>query len=307
MFGFFFGWVLWKLGVFAGGDVKLFMGLGALNPFTPALLKIGLLTNLSLPIFPITLFLYSLVAFLPYAIFIIILKLFQKEKERKIIFKELKESSISGIIFAILISFIHITFLIFFSWISIIIPFLVLILIGALFQKLNKKIKTILSIIILIVGFLLNPILFSQTFLASAASILILYGIIKLLLSSRILLVETIKIKDLEEGMIPQKSLVKVGKKIIETDGLSINKLIKYSLNGKIAEVLNEKNQIISANKARGLTIEEIKILKTLSAKKLIKSTIHIKDSMPFVPTMLLSYILCLLIGDFLIILLVNL
>ncbi len=307
IFGFSFGWILWKLGVFAGGDVKLFMGLGALNPFTPALLKIGLLTNLSLPIFPITLFLYSLIAFLPYAIFIIIIKLFQKEKERKIIFKELKENSIKGISFAIILAIIHVIFVSFFNWVPVIFQFLAVILISILIQKLNQKTKNILEAVFLITGILLNMMLFLQTFLASAIIILVMWGVIKLLLSSRILLVETIAIKDLKEGMIPQKSLVKIKNKIIQTDGISINKIIKYTLEGKISEIINEKDQIISANKARGLTIEEIKILKNLSKKKLIKNTINIKESMPFVPTMLISYILCLLTGDLLISLLVNL
>ena len=54
--GFFFGWILWKIGIFAGGDVKLFMGLGALNPLTPALLNMGIFNTGPLFLFPIMLF-----------------------------------------------------------------------------------------------------------------------------------------------------------------------------------------------------------------------------------------------------------
>ena len=87
-FGFGFGWVLWKLGIFAGGDVKLFMALGALNAFTPALIKTGLFStaqigSMSIPLFPITLFIYSLISFLPYGLFVLIYRLAKNKKFQK--------------------------------------------------------------------------------------------------------------------------------------------------------------------------------------------------------------------------------
>lgn len=304
IFGFTFGWVLWKLGVFAGGDVKLFMGLGALNPFTPAIINYGLLTNSSMPIFPITLFLYSLIAFLPYGLFIIITKLIKKKKEREIIISKLKENSINGIRISITIAFIYTIFLVFLPEINILIKIITIIITGLIIHKINENIRRPLEFIILIIGIITNVLIFIQSFLAISILIIFLFGILKLLLSAKILLIEKIKINDLKEGMIPQKSLIKKGKKIIEVDGLSINKIINYTLNKRINEIISEKDEIISANKARGLTLEEIKLLKKLSKQKIIRKTINIKESMPFVPTMLISYILCLIFGDFLIIIL---
>ncbi len=306
-FGFFFGWIMWKLGVFAGGDVKLFMGLGALNPFTPAIINIGLLTNISTPIFPITLFLYSLIGFLPYGLFVIITKLFKKEKERKIIIQKLKEDSIKGIRISIIIAFISLIFTSYFDFVPIILQIITIIIAGLFVYRLKEKIRNILEFIILITGIIINSTLFIQSFLLIAITIIILFGILKLLLSSRILLSEEINIDNLKEGMIPQKSLVKKGNKVVEIEGISIRKIISYTLQGKANQIISEKNEIISANKARGLTDDEIKILKKLKKQKLIPSKIKIKESMPFVPTMFISYLLCLLIGDFLIILLVNL
>lgn len=305
-FGFFFGWILWKLGVFAGGDVKLFMGLGALNPFTPALISSGLLTNLSVPVFPITLFLYSLIGFFPYGLFVIIKKLLEKEKQRKIIFEDFKKNSISGVHAALLIAFIHLIFLIYFPQINILIQIIVIIIAGLLLQKIGEK-KNIIEFGILIIGVYTDAFLFIQLFLASAIIILFLYGLLKLFLSSRILLNEEVKISELEEGMIPQNSLIKKGNKVIEVEGISIKKIINYTLKGKSTQILSEKNEIISANKARGLTDEEIAELKKLYKKGLIKNKLRIKESMPFVPTILISYILCLILGDFLIILMVSL
>ena len=78
--GFFFGWILWKIGIFAGGDVKLFMGLGALNPLTPALLNMGIFDTGPLFLFPIMLFVYSLIAFFPYGMIFVLYKLTKNKK-----------------------------------------------------------------------------------------------------------------------------------------------------------------------------------------------------------------------------------
>jgi preflagellin peptidase FlaK len=305
-FGFFFAWILWKIGVFAGGDVKLFMGLGALNPFTPALLNIGLFTNISIPIFPITLFLYSLIGFLPYGLFVIITKLFKKKKEREIIFAELKENSIKGIHVALFVAFIHLIFLTYLNFLGPIIEIITLILFGIILHKLGDK-RNIVEFLFLIAAIIINGALYIQLFLATAVVIIFLYGTLKLLLSSRILLSSEVKISDLEEGMIPGFSLIKKGKKVVEVEGLSLKKIINYTIKGKANKIISEDNEIVSANKARGLTKEEIKELKKLNKKKLIKDKIKIKESMPFVPTMLISYILCLILGDFLILILMGL
>ena len=64
---FIFSWLLWKLGVWAGGDVKLFTALSAVNPINYAalanILGIGYFSfslGYGLPLFPISLFLFSI-------------------------------------------------------------------------------------------------------------------------------------------------------------------------------------------------------------------------------------------------------
>jgi len=67
---------LWKLGVWAGGDVKLMAGLAALNPVNHAALAGffgftgGLFAPVSLPLFPLSLFLFSVLSMAPYAVLI---------------------------------------------------------------------------------------------------------------------------------------------------------------------------------------------------------------------------------------------
>ena len=294
-YGFVFGWILWKLGVFAGGDVKLFMGLGALNPLTPALIKIGLLSTATIPLFPISLFLYSLIAFLPYGLFMICIKIMQNEKIRKEIFEEMKPKVLLAIhssLFAAATYAILSTYLIN-TWFTI----LVLIIWG--FFGTNKKYLTLIT---LIAAAIVNLVLLTQGIIAAMLVSVILYTIIKLLFSTRKLLSKEINVSALEEGMIPAKTLVWKGKKVVEAEAFSIKQIIKYiKQQNRVAlnEILNPKNEIISARKARGLTLEELKEVKKLAKKGLIGKKMLIKDSMPFVPTMLLGYILCLILGDF--------
>ena len=89
------------------------------------------------------------------------------------------------------------------------------------------------------------------------------------------------------------------GKKVAEAQEITPAIIIKYVKEHKIKELFAKKDEIISARKARGLTIEEVKEVKALAKKGLIGKMIPIKESMPFVPTMLLGYILCLIIGDY--------
>jgi len=293
-FGFFFGWVLWKAGVFAGGDVKLFMGLGALNAFTPALINSGALGAANYPIFPITLFIYSLIAFLPYGLFVVAYKVAKNKKFQRELFKEMKPKVIlatSGAIFASG-AFVLLT--------QYSVNSLVLILALLLWGFLGKY-KTIATIIAVIAAIFFNYALLAQ---ALAAALLIsvgLYSAIKLLFSSRKVLATEISIKELEEGMIPSKSLIKKGTRIVEAQGISSAKLIelikKMDIKG-VKELFSPKKEIISSNKARGLNDDELKIVKKLAAQGKLPKRIWVKESMPFVPTMLLGYLLCIILGD---------
>jgi len=98
------GYVLWKLGVWAGGDVKLMTGLAALNPFN--LFEIGkilniqnpLLVPIALPIFPLTLFIFSIFAMLPYGALISFKKLIELPELKKKTIGEFKSQFFSVVL-----------------------------------------------------------------------------------------------------------------------------------------------------------------------------------------------------------------
>ncbi len=288
--GFFFGWIMWKAGVFAGGDVKLFMGLGALNPFTPALLNIGIFSSINIPIFPLTLFIYSLFAFFPYGLIMVLYKLKKNPEFRKQVTADLKKRSVQATHVALFASSCY-TILNYFNVTS-------LITIPLLFAwGFTKNTKKFFTIAVFVVALILNYSIALQSFVGSAIMLVVVYGVIKLLFSLRPLLSTKISLSKLEEGMIPSKTLVWKGKKIIEKD-FSIQKIISLAKKGKIKELFSREKEIVSANKARGLIKEEIKEIKLLAKKGIIPKTIMIKESMPFVPTMLIGYLLCIILGD---------
>jgi Flp pilus assembly protein protease CpaA len=289
-YGFMFGWLLWKGGVFAGGDVKLFMALGALNPFTPALIKSGILSSINIPLFPVTLFVYALVSFLPYGMFVVLYKLSKNKPFRKQLIEETKKRVTEGIHLSIFSGAAY-TLTTTFGVNS-------LILIPAIIIWGIRKEKLILTIIVTLAGVVISPILVVTNTISTFILVVVLYGIIKLMLSMRPLLVSEIKVSELVEGMIPAKTLVYSNKKVVEIEPLSIKKIISQVRLGKAQDLLKPKDEIVSAMKARGVTDDEIKELKKLAKQGLIKKTIQIKESMPFVPTMLLGYILCLILGD---------
>lgn len=66
-YSFLFSYFLYKIGVWAGGDVKLFAALAALNPVNPFIAKFFGFNGftISVPLFPIELFVFTIFAMLP--------------------------------------------------------------------------------------------------------------------------------------------------------------------------------------------------------------------------------------------------
>jgi len=297
--GFFFGWILWKVGIFAGGDVKLFMGLGALNPLTPGLLNMGIFNTGPLFLFPISLFIFSLLAFFPYGMIFVLFKLTKNKKFRKEVTKDMKEKTLLGIhasffiagTYVILSSIIPFELL----WSLIIVEFVIIFGWGRL-----KKKKVYGTIVAFILGAYLNPFLTIQSLIGILFMIVIVYGIIKLMFSLRPLLSTKILVSKIEEGMIPAKSLMWKGKKVVGVEPMGIANIIKYVKEQKIDKLFEKKKLIVSATKARGFNEDEMKVIKKLARSELIPKTMSIKESMPFVPTMLIGYLLAIIFGDFL-------
>ncbi|MBN2067990.1 MAG: prepilin peptidase, partial [Candidatus Diapherotrites archaeon] len=84
-----FSLLLYKLGVWAGGDVKLFTGIAALNPVNASILaRLGAMPAemfgaIEIPVFFLTLFIFSIFAMLPYGIFLALRRLSRNREHGK--------------------------------------------------------------------------------------------------------------------------------------------------------------------------------------------------------------------------------
>ncbi len=291
VFGFGFAYLLWKMGVWAGGDVKLFTGLAALNPVAP--LAFGWIS-----LFPIALFVFSIFAVLPYGIIIALHGLMKRNEERKKVIKDsavkVKQTIQIGLAIVGL------------SWIlgMFNIPALAIIPILIVFGMIkNAKAMWAIATLLFAASAFNAPIASITNFVVIFALFFGFYLFIKLYTVSKIILREEKKISELEEGDIPVESIIELDGNVKRVAPLEIKTIINYLANNKVQELLQllqSKGRVIANNKrARGLTDEEIEELNGLVKSKKLSNLLQVKLSAPFVPALLIAYITLYLIGDF--------
>ena len=84
---FIISWILLKLGVWAAGDLKIFLGIAAMNPFNPNFLGslIGIsVKSIEYPIFFLEVIVASILLFLPISILIITIRIYSRGLKEKI-------------------------------------------------------------------------------------------------------------------------------------------------------------------------------------------------------------------------------
>jgi preflagellin peptidase FlaK len=299
---FVFGYVLWKLGVWAGGDVKLFTGLAAVVPFNPnvigALTGIGLLKTIALPLFPLTLFVFSVFSMLPFGLLLAARALKEKhnaEKKQKI-FDSLKKRALELGEFAIATTGILEILFVFNQNSLWLVPLLIVL------GLLPKLFRAVVIVLVAVFALLRQPIGFIESTIALFVLLFVVFVLLKLAKESKGLLNYKKTISELEEGDIPAETIVIENGKLLKVEGFGIEKVINYfKTNNLVAlkSMLEKKGKIVcSQNRACGLTIEEIKELKALEKKGLLGKEFWLKKSTAFVPAILIAFIVLNVIGD---------
>lgn len=304
-FGFSFAYLLWKMGVWAGGDVKLFAALAALNPINPYIL--GLLgfslgevsSAVQLPIFPISLFIFSVFAMLPYGILISLHGLLERKEEREKLGKDAVQKAGQTVQLAMAIIGIAwgLAFFALTQWL--ILP--ALLVFG--FIR-NNKARWVMAVALFAIAAFNATSESIVGFAAAFATLFGLYLLIKLYSVSKNMLRKKKKITELEEGEIVAESFVEKGGKVERYAPLEIKRIINYFTNNKVQELreyLNPSGRVIaSSRKARGLTNEEILELRRLVKERKLENAVVIKLSAPFVPALLIAYLALNIVGDLL-------
>jgi len=300
-----FSWILWKMGVWAGGDVKLFTAIASLNPANPAMLyafeiiNLEIFSGMQLPLFAVTLFVFSVFAMVPYGAIISIARLSKNNEVKKEFFAKIKKRFLSGIEYASAITGIGAVLL--FLQTSLWIGLPLLIIFGFIRWKNLRRIIALLVFCFAIWQDWQNAL---SLFFVLLAVLMGMFFLFSLYFLSKKLLRKKIKIKDLEEGMIPAETIIENKGIVSKAKEFEIKKVINLLTHNRIKEMQKitrpEGRIIISSSRARGLIKQEIEELKKLEKEKKIENAILIKESAPMVPAVLIGYIIAALIGDLL-------
>ncbi|MBI4053594.1 MAG: prepilin peptidase [Candidatus Diapherotrites archaeon] len=296
-------WLLWKLGVWAGGDVKLFTALAFANPFNPAvagaLLGIPLLQAIPLPIFPLTLFIFSVFSVMPFGAMIAVRGLQSDAVARREIFESVRGTVVSTAKIIALALGLNAVLVLFGLPQILVLPLLFI----AAFLPAKAKPAVSAGLFAFALWQSLLPAL--SGFLASTAAISLVYIFLKLFAVSKRFLVEEKPVSELAEGDIPAKSFFLLSDgNVAEKEPLSIKTIINHLKANKLESLLSELKpqgrEIASSIKARGLTEEELSELKKLCMEKRIPEKILVKKSAAFAPSVLIAFVLLGIAGDLL-------
>ncbi len=305
------GYLFWKLGAWAGGDVKLFTALAALLPFSPSLLNYNVL-GVAFPIgaiygFPITIIINSLLSILPFLlIYVLFIALRRKPYLVDEIVTPIKDYKKNMLLALIITSATTLTYLIisYIPYKSVIISLVLIVALSLTIIKLPNKVKVVIISILTIFA------LYSHLELTLMGIIILFISItavalLRVFLASvnKKALQDNYEISDLKEGMIPAYNIYEKADEVY-VDNKGFFDKIKESLEkGDPTSFTAPKGKLLISSMAAGLTKEDIVILKKLSEENKIDNKLKIKRGVPFAPSILIGLLISLFIGDLAVIL----
>ncbi len=305
---FIFAYGLYRIGFFAGGDVKLFTGIAALNPVNYNVLgqffgikelvlggKIISAMPIGLPIFSLNVLVMSLFAIFPYGFAICIAGILKNRKLKKELMKSLGKAYIELAMLSV-VAIASIDALAAASMPGIGIIFIIL-----AFGALKFRAKVIAGIVLGIFGAYVKGFGFLMEAMYIFAPLAILYGVIKLYFVAKDnVLKKTVKITEAEEGMISDEVIYLEGRKVKRLENLGLGMVINCLKANKLGELLKRlrPQNVIVDKGASGLELEQLEKLKKLVKEKKLENSLRTKMSVAFVPAVFIGFLLGSLLGD---------
>ncbi len=300
------GYLFWKMGVWAGGDVKLFTALAALLAVYPPIINYNIL-NFQMPVyatypFPFSLIINSILSMLP---FLLIYVMYIGVKHKPYILKELAapfKNYRENIVRALLVSSaVYVALLIIFHlpFQNILLLIILIAIISFIINKLPNLIKAVLVSVIMILSLIQNL----QVTISGIILLFILFTVIeivKILLTkvSKEALQDDYKINQLEEGMIPAYNLYQRDGEVYYDDKSFYQKIMEAISTGDISRISAPRGKLLVGTLAAGLKDEDIELLKKLYQEDKISDAFKVKKGVPFAPSILIGLLISLLIGD---------
>jgi preflagellin peptidase FlaK len=305
------GYIFWKMGAWAGGDVKLFTGLAALIPFYaipfyPALVSYQILGT-QFPLvatypFPLTLIINSILSILPFLLIFVFYIAF-KNKPHLIgkLLEPIQEYRKNIVLTLVVTSAVTLTYTLTTQLnIQIILLSLILIyLLSLVISKIPNKVKAVLVSVVTAYALITNLQVTLYGIVLIFISIVVLEILKNLLTSvSKEALQDDYKINDLKEGMIPAYSVYEKEDKVYVDDKSFYSRLKDGIMTGDPSLINPPRGKLLVNSMAAGLTEEDIKLLKELYTKDKIDNNFRIKRGVPFAPSILIGLIISLFLGD---------
>lgn len=306
------GYIFWKLGAWAGGDVKLFTALAALLPFYPLTLSYNI-WGAAFPIvssygFPITLIINSLLSILPflliYVLFIAIRRKPYLVDELLAPVKEYKKNIVLALVTTAAVSLTYII-LPYLPYRTIVVSLVLIIVLSFIISKLPDMVKAVILFVFTVFALYTNIQVTVIGVVAIFLSITAI-GIIRKLITSvnRKALQDDYEISDLKEGMIPAYNMYERADEVYMDNKGFFDKIKESLKNGDpTAGITAPKGKLLISSMAAGLTEDDITLLKKLFEENKIDPKIKIKRGVPFAPSILIGLLISLFIGDLAVIL----
>ncbi len=299
--GFVVFFILWELGVIAGGDAKLFMAISMMLPTmqnTFQIFNIGQEKIFTFPIFTILLFVVSVFMVLPWILLYSKYLLF-KRKNYLHLLKEIfskknlisiMDSVLVVVLLGLIMSILSLTSIRYILIISFVFTYLIFKI------KIKKHFYTFIISLYLVVFFMflltsrkINYLLLSNTlntivFVFIFSVLIIYYRYIK-----EKVFVETKTISQLTEGDVPIYNYYYIKRKLIIKESNFFRKL------KELAQGTYYKGLKVDSSKACGISVKDIAFLKDMYKNKLINNKIYVKKTIAFTPAVLLAFILLII------------
>lgn len=298
-------YALWKLGVWAGGDVKLLTAIGLINPINYGIawkffgIAHPLLMAQEIPIFAISLIIFSALATMPIGMAMVI-SAAAKDKNTVERVKEKIIGKAASLIGLAVVAAAGKHILEAYG-----INTLASIPLALAFIFLPKDFKIAAVAFASAAAFWFSGEKFIFDTAQYAAPMILIYAMISIYTESKgAAFKERIDSTKISEGDIPDCFLVKKGSRIEPMEKPGIKSVINHLMNNRIAKAIQGLGAVqgvfASPMQAGGLSAEQAEELKKKAGKGLAPKTIVVKKTMAFVPAMALAYLALQLTGDLL-------
>ena len=298
-------YIFWRAGAWAGGDVKLFTALAALNPLNEFFLgnyfglsfvwdNVNLLAPSHFPFFMLNLFILSVFMLIPYTGLLALQALHHQAKREQFVHVTLR-AFISSIQYTLLIVLFQRAL----EWAQlslILIPILLI-----LVSFIPNSIRWLLALLAFagIVNVTLSVSHAFELFILIAAVDLVItwYGFAR----QHVLTLHT-KISELKEGDISNELIVMENGEFKRILSVSLKMIIKSAKARDVMQLLqmgqSRGEKIANPASAAGFYPEQIKILQQAVRDGKLSDSIQLKASAPMVPAVLMAYLALQLLGD---------